>query len=100
MLSALLAATTLSRRRDSVLETATVASAVVGAAFAVAGSAPRRISGDDAVSSSAGFVSSLGFALIGAWLVAVNRSAGGGAVASNAPGAGPDGRCHDAVRPW
>ena len=74
VLSGVLAATTLSRRRDSVLETATVASAVVGAAFAVAGSA-LVISGTTGF-FLAGLVSSVGFALIGAWLVAVNRSAG------------------------
>jgi len=76
VLSALLAATSLSRRRDSILETATVASAVVGAAFAVAGSV-LVISGTTGF-FLAGLVSSVGFALIGAWLVAVNRSAGAG----------------------
>jgi len=74
VLSGVLAATTLSRRRGSAVETAAVASAVVGAAFAVAGSA-LVISGTTGF-FLAGLVSSVGFALIGAWLVAVNWSAG------------------------
>ena len=74
VLSGVLAATTLSKRNESILETAAVAAAIAGAAIAVAGSA-LVISGTTSF-FLAGNVSSVGFGLIGAWLVAVNGAAG------------------------
>jgi hypothetical protein len=74
VLSGVLAATTLSRRKPSLPESAAVGAAIAGAAIAVAGSA-LVISGTTTF-FLAGNVSSVGFGLIGAWLVAVNRASG------------------------
>jgi drug/metabolite transporter (DMT)-like permease len=72
ILSALLAWTWRPRGMESTLRAATIGAAVLGAAITVVGTALVETTGF----FFAGLVSSVGFALIGLWLVALNRSIG------------------------